>query len=365
VLADAGTTATVNSADGLNLRSGPGTGYDVVVTMPNGATATVTGAATADNWLPLSYGDKNGWADGAYLTLTQAATSSPTTSSPALSAAAATPAPAATAAAASGAAQTATVLPSDGLNERSNPDTSSSVVITLPGGATVTVTGSAVNGWVPVSYNGTSGWVDSTYLSMGGSAGSGATITANTGGSSAPAALGAVAGSGGSTGTSTNSAIDTSDMGKAGPPETGLPIGHPAASDLLKFIWPVDSRKISTRFSDWHQAIDIDEFPAGGNPVRAIADGIVIFASPGSRDGYGIYVIITHANGFSSLYAHFSALEVSQGQAVRQGQELGRSGCTGRCTGPHLHFAIFYHHNPLDPLSVLPDASKADFESGS
>jgi murein DD-endopeptidase MepM/ murein hydrolase activator NlpD len=152
-------------------------------------------------------------------------------------------------------------------------------------------------------------------------------------------------------------------MGKAAPPESGLAIGNPPASDLLKFIWPVDSRRISTRFSAWHQAIDIDEFPAGGNPVRVTADGIVTYAGGQACCSYGLYVIVAHANGFSSLYSHLSSLEVKQGQAVKQGQELGRSGCTGRCTGPHLHFAIYYDHAPLDPLGVLP--AGASFEPGS
>lgn len=356
-LADPAPTASVSSPEGLNLRSGPGTTYDVVAVMPNGAVVTISGAAS-DNWLPVTYTDKSGWADSAYLSQPQAAAA--TTPTPP---ATASSAPASPPTGSSSGTQTATVLPTDGLNQRSSAGTSSTVLGVLPGGAAVTLLGSPVNGWVQVSYNGTSGWVDASYLAMGGTSAAGPAITANAGSSSAAASLGPTAGSGASAAGTATITVDPADIGKPGPPETGLPFATPPASDMLKFIWPVDSRRISTRVSAWHQAIDIDEFPAGGQSVRAIADGIVVFAAPSTRDGYGIYVIIAHANGFSSLYAHFSAIEVSQGQAVKQGQELGKSGCTGRCTGPHLHFAIFYHRNPVDPISVLPPGAAFETDS--
>src|SRR5205823_6367333 len=66
-------------------------------------------------------------------------------------------------------------------------------------------------------------------------------------------------------------------LGVPGLSEAGLPVASTAVA-VERFIWPVDSRRISTLFGPAHQAIDIDEWPAGGNPVRAIADGIVTFA---------------------------------------------------------------------------------------
>jgi murein DD-endopeptidase MepM/ murein hydrolase activator NlpD len=148
-------------------------------------------------------------------------------------------------------------------------------------------------------------------------------------------------------------------LGVPGPPEAGLPVASGVGA-WGRFTWPVDSRRISTLFDPAHQAIDIDEWPGGGNPVRAIAAGIVSFAGWQSCCSYGLYVIVQHADGYSSLYAHFSSLAVSQGQAVVQGQELGRSGCTGSCTGDHLHFAIYLHGAPLDPLLVLPAGAQLE-----
>ncbi|HZU75386.1 MAG TPA: M23 family metallopeptidase, partial [Dehalococcoidia bacterium] len=70
---------------------------------------------------------------------------------------------------------------------------------------------------------------------------------------------------------------------------------------------------------------------------------------------YGFYVLIQHPGGYTSLYGHFSRIEVQQGQAVKQGQEIGRSGSTGHSTGPHVHFALYFQGRPFDPLTVLPN----------
>lgn len=85
-----------------------------------------------------------------------------------------------------------------------------------------------------------------------------------------------------------------------------------------------------------------------GTPVYASADGIVIIAKhSGWNGGYGNYVVITHPNGTQTLYAHLSALTVSQGQAVQRGEVIGAVGSTGKSTGSHLHFEVRGAKNPF------------------
>ncbi|HZQ37280.1 MAG TPA: SH3 domain-containing protein, partial [Dehalococcoidia bacterium] len=295
-------TGAVNSSDGLNLRSGPGQSYDVLAVMPNGATVTITGNPTPDNWLPLQYNGQVGWADGAYITLNASSATANTatpptppalpqaTGSPASSATpavvSATPAPAAT-------ANTATVVPPDGLNLRSGPDTSYGVVTVLPGGATLTITGAANNQWYPVSVNGQNGWVDGAYISLGANAtGSGnAVITANAVSSTGGAAVSASAG----TSSSNSAATPTASPSPSASP---TPSASPAASTGQRTLaWPTNSRRISTVFSPSHLGVDIDEFPAGGNPVGASAPGTVTYAGGDPCCSYGLHVILDNGNG--------------------------------------------------------------------
>jgi len=85
-----------------------------------------------------------------------------------------------------------------------------------------------------------------------------------------------------------------------------------------------------------------------GAPVMASAAGKVIVArSGGWNGGYGYYVVISHGNGTQTLYAHLSAVFVSVGQQVVQGQIIGNTGSTGKSTGPHLHFEIRGARNPF------------------
>ena len=100
-----------------------------------------------------------------------------------------------------------------------------------------------------------------------------------------------------------------------------------------------------------HQGIDIGG-PAG-TPIRAAEDGIVIFSDRGPG-GYGVMVIVRHANGFHSIYAHNEKNLVKKGQKVRQGEAIALVGRTGRASGPHLHFEIRNRTVPKDPLFYLP-----------
>ncbi len=131
------------------------------------------------------------------------------------------------------------------------------------------------------------------------------------------------------------------------------PVGQaPAPASSSGYIWPFHGA-ISQGFSATHHGIDIDGFGAYGAPIVAAASGTVILAA--YQDwGYGNYVIIQHADGSSTLYAHLSAISVTQGQVVEQGEVIGALGSTGYSTGPHLHFEIHIGGVPVDPLAYLP-----------
>jgi murein DD-endopeptidase MepM/ murein hydrolase activator NlpD len=91
-----------------------------------------------------------------------------------------------------------------------------------------------------------------------------------------------------------------------------------------------------------------------GTPVRSVADGIVEFAS--TQNGYGKVVEVRHGKDRSTLYAHLSAINVTKGQRVEQGQNLGAVGMTGMTTGPHLHFEFRVNGVHQDPLNIARGA---------
>jgi murein DD-endopeptidase MepM/ murein hydrolase activator NlpD len=88
-----------------------------------------------------------------------------------------------------------------------------------------------------------------------------------------------------------------------------------------------------------------------GTPVRATADGVVKFAAWGGQ--YGKMVIIDHGNGMQTYYAHLSQLDVFPGQEIRRGDAVGRSGETGKATGPHLHYEVRMGGTPVNPYPYL------------
>jgi len=94
-----------------------------------------------------------------------------------------------------------------------------------------------------------------------------------------------------------------------------------------------------------------DFLSPAGTPVHAPAAGRVVIAAPLYYSGNT--VVIDHGLGLYSLFAHFSAIAVHEGDLVTAGDVLGRVGATGRVTGPHLHWAIRVGGARVDPLSVL------------
>ena len=131
--------------------------------------------------------------------------------------------------------------------------------------------------------------------------------------------------------------------GLGGPVQFAWPVRGPITSPFGMRVDPVTGQY------QLHSGIDIGA--DYGVPITASADGSVIYA--GWYGGYGYAIIIDHGGGWSTLYAHCSAMYVSVNQPVRQGQVIGAVGATGWATGPHLHFEIRRNGVPLDPLSKL------------
>jgi murein DD-endopeptidase MepM/ murein hydrolase activator NlpD len=98
-----------------------------------------------------------------------------------------------------------------------------------------------------------------------------------------------------------------------------------------------------------HRGVDLPGAP--GTPVLAAASGVVRVAR--RRGGYGELVELGHPDGSTTRYAHLSHILVQPGEAVAQGQVIGRMGSTGRSTGSHLHFEYRIDGTPVDPLRYL------------
>jgi murein DD-endopeptidase MepM/ murein hydrolase activator NlpD len=110
-----------------------------------------------------------------------------------------------------------------------------------------------------------------------------------------------------------------------------------SVSAIGTFIWPA-SGKISQGYRFYHKAIDIANSSAGN--ILAADAGVVLTAGWPDGYGYGNRVLIDHGNGFQTLYAHLSLVQVKVGQKVNRGDVVGQMGNTGRSTGTHLHFEI-------------------------
>lgn len=125
-----------------------------------------------------------------------------------------------------------------------------------------------------------------------------------------------------------------------------------------EYVWPVQGR-VSSPFGyrihpifkvrKMHTGIDLSA--SFGTSIHAADSGVVIQA--GWRGGYGKTVVVSHGSGLTTLYAHQSTILVSVGEAVSQGDVIGKVGSTGYSTGPHLHFEVRLNGSPLDPMGYL------------
>lgn len=119
------------------------------------------------------------------------------------------------------------------------------------------------------------------------------------------------------------------------------------------YIWPINGSVTSPygyRWGRMHTGIDIDGYT--GQAIVASKDGVVVMATYYS--GYGLNVVIDHGGGYATLYAHQSRLNVAEGESVEQGDLIGWVGCTGSCTGDHLHFEVRVNGSPRNPMDYLP-----------
>ena len=134
--------------------------------------------------------------------------------------------------------------------------------------------------------------------------------------------------------------------------------GKPVQSSSGGYIWPVDSRYITSTVggrtspggvgSTNHKGTDIGRV-GYTSPIYASKAGTVIVSQYSSS--YGNYVVVSHGSGNTTLYAHMSSRKVEVGQYVNQGAVLGITGSTGNSTGPHLHFEITENGVRINPLS--------------
>lgn len=103
-----------------------------------------------------------------------------------------------------------------------------------------------------------------------------------------------------------------------------------------------------------HAGIDIAADT--GTPVSCALDGTV--RATGDSDSYGLYIIVTHADNMETLYAHLSAINVTEGEMVSRAQTIGLVGSTGNSTGPHLHFEVHVDGKTLNPRYLLTGLKK-------
>ena len=135
-------------------------------------------------------------------------------------------------------------------------------------------------------------------------------------------------------------------------------ITEPIVVNLTKFSWPtpVEARPTShfgPRRRRFHYGLDLAQ--PTGEPIYAAFDGVVRISK--RNKSYGNLVIIHHANGLETYYAHMSKRLVSAGDQVKSGDLIGLCGNTGRSFGSHLHFEIRYMGNAVNPEDVLDCAT--------
>jgi murein DD-endopeptidase MepM/ murein hydrolase activator NlpD len=131
---------------------------------------------------------------------------------------------------------------------------------------------------------------------------------------------------------------------------------RPDATARLQMTWPANGT-LTARFGEWrgshrHHGIDIGMLRT--LRLRAVTAGVVKKTGyvPG-YDGYGKVVVLDLPGPYTALYAHLSSVRVKAGQRVRKGQRLGLAGCTGSCSGTHLHFEVKHRGVAVNPLRFL------------
>ncbi|WP_210033930.1 peptidoglycan DD-metalloendopeptidase family protein [Methylobacterium sp. PvR107] len=139
----------------------------------------------------------------------------------------------------------------------------------------------------------------------------------------------------------------------AAPPAKSEPAATGSVADATpseSFRWPAKGRVIAGYGSSGNEGINI-AVPEG-TPVKAAEEGTVAYAGSDVK-GYGKLVLVRHANGYVSAYAHNGEIDVKPGEKVKRGQTIAKSGASGNVTSPQLHFEIRKGGSPVDPMSQL------------
>ena len=131
---------------------------------------------------------------------------------------------------------------------------------------------------------------------------------------------------------------------------------HTDGGRQISLEWPASglvTRGFGWDGAEFHNGIDIGTLSSLA--VRAAAPGVVESVGYATGfEGYGNIVLVDLGGGFEALYAHLADVSVAPGDVVSTGRLLGLAGCTGYCTGTHLHFELREDGTAVDPASLLP-----------
>jgi murein DD-endopeptidase MepM/ murein hydrolase activator NlpD len=132
-----------------------------------------------------------------------------------------------------------------------------------------------------------------------------------------------------------------------------------AKTGEYRLEWPVEEHRITSRFGwrihplwgyrSYHTGIDIGS-PYGA-PVTAVADGRIVDVA--YMGAYGLAIVMDNGHAIGTVYAHLSRTRVAKGDIVHQGDQIGNVGCSGWCTGPHIHFEVRLASKPENPIFWL------------
>jgi murein DD-endopeptidase MepM/ murein hydrolase activator NlpD len=147
--------------------------------------------------------------------------------------------------------------------------------------------------------------------------------------------------------------IPTIARGKSGTAGVGSKSCSGGAYGSGAFVWPAINHFLSGN-DFWSGHLGIDIAGTEGSPVYAADSGVVTLATGGWNGGYGNVIMIDHGNGYATLYAHLSQINVAVCQSVGAGQTIGAIGNTGNSFGAHLHFEVRQNGGFINPWYVLP-----------
>lgn len=371
-----GTRAAVSNTGGWPLRIRTNAALDggIAAAAPEGAVLQVLGGPTSDaagnGWYPVDYDGLQGYAGANYLSATSAALSA---RQPLATASASIGATAATSDS-FGAGMRVAVSNTGGWNLRlrSAAGVESAVagaadegtVLLVLGGPTTDAQG---NLWYDVSYDGMNGFARANYLSPTEATLSRRPVTpppapvqAVAAATSAPAPAPAAQPAAPAPAAPAQAPAPAAPQPTATPPPAPRPAPSAAPAQAPNatgnFIYPAKGtftqgfgEDVATYGPGGHNGIDIAN--TLGTPVVAADAGTVVVA--GWQGGLGYAVIIDHGNGFRTEYGHGSAVKVSVGQKVSQGQVILAMGSTGFSTGSHVHFSVVKNGVYLNPLNYL------------